>query len=198
MSTPTLFARMTRACSAIPARQLHLLGAGLLLIVAAGLWTLLLRAPLAQLRTVHAEQARLSAGGADPRLLAAQLKQLDTDVDAVSARLGVKGAHLAPAPAPAQMLLALVGDTNRLALAHGITVNGVTPMQDGQTMVFDQVGFAVDATGPYSALLAWMAAVEAAQANIAIAGFDMQPAKTPGQVTINLRIAAYRPQESAP
>jgi Tfp pilus assembly protein PilO len=194
MSASTLFARMTRACSAIPARQLHLLGAGLLLIVAAGLWTLLLRAPLAQLRTVHAEQQRLSAGGGDPRLLAAQLKQLDTDVDAVSARLGVKGSH----PAPAQMLLALVGDTNRLALAHGITVSGVTPMQDGQTMVFDQVGFAVDATGPYSALLAWMAAVEAAQANITIAGFDMQPAKTPGQVTINLRIAAYRPQESAP
>lgn len=194
MSASTLFARMTRACSAIPARQLHLLGAGLLLIVAAGLWTLLLRAPLAQLRTVHAEQQRLAAGGVDPRLLAAQLKQLDTDVDAVSARLGVNKSH----PAPAQMLLALVGDTNRLALAHGITVNGVTPMQDGQTMVFDQVGFAVDATGPYSALLAWMAAVEAEKANIAIAGFDMQPAKTPGHVTINLRIAAYRPQESAP
>lgn len=194
MSASTLFARMTRACSAIPARQLHLLGAGLLLIVAAGLWTLLLRTPVAQLRAVHAEQQRLSAGGVDPQLLAAQLKQLDTDVDAVSARLGVKKSH----PAPAQLLLALVGDTNRLALAHGITVNGVTPMQDGQTMVFDQVGFAVDATGPYSALLAWMAAVEAAQANITIAGFDMQPAKTPGQVTINLRIAAYRPQESAP
>jgi len=187
-------ARITRACSAMPARQLHLLGAGLLLIVAAGLWTLALRAPLAQLRTVRAEQQRLAAGGVDPRLLAAQLTQLDTDVDAVSARLGVKGSHRAPA----QMLLALVGDANRLALAHGITVNGVTPMPDAQTMVFDQVGFALDATGPYSALLAWMAAVEAAHANIAIAGFDMQPAKTPGQVTINIRIAAYRPQESAP
>lgn len=185
---------IARACSAIPARQLHLLGAGLLLIVAAGLWTLVLRAPLAQLRTVRAEQQRLAAGGVDPRLLAAQVRQLDTDVDAVSARLGVNGAH----PAPAQALLALVGDANRLALAHGITVNGVTPMPDVQTMVFDQVGVALDATGPYSALLAWMAAVEATQANVAIAGFDMQPAKTPGQVTINIRIAAYRPQESAP
>ena len=194
MNFATTFGRIARACGAMPARQLHLLGAGLLLILAAGLWTLALRAPLAQLRTVRAEYQRLDAGGADPRLLAAQLAQLDADVDATSRRVGLSSAH----PAPAQMLVALVGDINRLALAHGIVVNGVTPVQDGQTMVFDQVGFEMDATGTYGALLAWMAAVEAAQANIAIAGFEMQPAKTPGQIDIKLQVAAYRPQESAP
>jgi Tfp pilus assembly protein PilO len=196
MTIASAFARITRACGAMPARQLHLMGAGLVLIVAAGIWTLALRAPLVQLRTVRAEQQRLAAGGADPRLLAAQLAQLDVDLAALSARLGIRTAH--PAPAPAQMLVALVDETNRLALAHGVTVNGVTPMADVQTLMFDQVGFALDATGSYSALLGWMSAVEAAQANIAIAGFDMQPAKAPGQININIRIAAYRPQESAP
>lgn len=186
--------RIARACSALPARQLHLLGAGLLLVLAASLWTLALRAPLAQLRIVRAEHQRLAASGPDPRLLAAQLAQLDADVETLSTRLGLKSVH----PAPAQMLVTLVGDINRLALAHGITVNGVTPAADTQTMVFDGVGLELDANGTYGALLAWMAAIESAQANIAIAGFDMQPAKAPGQINIKIRIAAYRPQDSAP
>ena len=94
---------------ALPACQLHLIGAGLPLVLAAGLWTYGLRAPLAQLRTVRAEQQRLEAAGADPRLLAAQLAQLDADILAVSTRMGLGAAH----PAPARMLVTLMGDVNR-------------------------------------------------------------------------------------
>ena len=191
-----MMARLLRILGAMPARQLHLLGAGLLLIVAASLWTFALRAPLAQLRTVRAEQLRLEAGGADPTLLAAQVAQADGAIAVLAARLG--GGAGAARQAPDQLLVALVGDINRLALVHGIGVTAVTPTQNGQTMVFDQVGFEAQASGPYSALLAWMTAVEAAQANIAIAGFEMQPAKTPGQILMTIRIAAYRPQASAP
>lgn len=189
-----MMGRLLKALGALQTRQLHLIGGGLLLVLAAGLWMYGLRAPLTQLRAVRAEHRRLDAGGADPRLLTAQLVQLDADVKAVSARLGLGDAH----PAPAKMLVTLMGDVNRLALAHGITVNAVTPSQNVQTMVFSQVGFELDAYGSYAALLAWMAAIEATQVNIAIAGFDMEPAKTAGQIHIRIRIAAYRPQESAP
>ena len=189
-----MMARLLRLLGTLPPRQLHLLGAGLLLIVAACLWTFALRAPLAALRVVQAEQQRLEAGSADPRLLAAQLAQVDGDINALSARLGLNAAH----PAPAQLLVALVDDVNRLALAHGISVTAVTPAPDGQTMVFDQVGFEAQATGSYGALLAWMAAIEAAQANSAIVAFEMAPAKTPGQIHMTLRVAAYRPQEGPP
>lgn len=189
-----MMARLLRFLGALPARQLHLLGAGLLLILAACLWTFALRAPLTALRVVRAEQQRLEAGSADPRLLAAQLAQVDGAIQTLSVKLGLHAVH----PAPAQMLVALVGDVNRLALAHGINVTAVTPAPDGQTMVFDQVGFEAQASGSYGALLAWMAAIEAAQANIAIVAFEMTPAKTPGQIHMTLRIAAYRPQEGTP
>ena len=189
-----MMARLFRFLGALPARQLHLLGAGLLLMLAACLWTFALRAPLTALRQVRAEQQRLEAGSADPRLLAAQLAQVDGDIKTLSVRLGLHAVH----PAPAQMLVALVGDVNRLALAHGVNVTAVTPAPDGQTMVFDQIGFEAEATGAYGALLAWMAAIEAAQANIAIVAFEMAPAKTPGQIHVTVRIAAYRPQEGTP
>lgn len=185
-----MMAHLTR----MPARQLHLLGGGLLLVLAASLWMYGLRAPLAQLRTVRAEQQRLEAGGADLTALNAQLAQREAHITTLSARLGIGAAH----PAPAQLLVALVGDANRLALAHGIHVTAVTPAPEGRTLVFDQVGFELDATGSYIALLDWMAAMEAAQANIAIAGFEMQPAKTPGQIQLKVRVAAYRPQEGTP
>lgn len=187
-------ARLFRAMGALPPRQLHLIGAGLLLVLAASLWTFALRAPLAALRLVRAEQQRLDTASADPVLLTAQLAQADGAIKTLSTRLGLGATH----PAPAQMLVALVGDVNRLALVHGIAVTAVTPAPDGQTMVFDQVGFEAEATGSYAALLAWMAAIESAQANIAIAGFEMAPAKTPGQIHMSIRIAAYRPQEGAP
>jgi type II secretory pathway component PulM len=179
-----MMARLLRILGAMPARQLHLLGGGLLLIVAASLWTLALRAPLAQLRTVRA----------DLRLLAAQLAQADRAIAVLSARMGAGTAR----PAPDQLLVALVGTINRLALAHGIGVTAVTPTHNLQTMVFDEVGFEAQVTGSYSALLAWMAAVEAAQPNTAIAGFEMQPTTIPGQIGMSIRIAAYRPQASAP
>jgi Tfp pilus assembly protein PilO len=189
-----MMARLTRAFGALPARQLHLLGGGLLLILAASLWTLALRAPLAQLRSVRAEHVRLDTGGTDPTLLAAQLAQVERETATLSTRLGLGAAR----PAPAQALVALVADVNRLALAHAVSVTAVTPARDGQTMVFDQVGFAIDATGSYGALLAWMAAIEAEKANLAIVGFDMQPAKAAGQIHTTIRIAAYRPQEGPP
>ena len=44
-----MMARMVKTLGALPARQLHLIGAGLLLVLAAGLWTYGLRAPLASL-----------------------------------------------------------------------------------------------------------------------------------------------------
>lgn len=188
-----MMARLVKALSALPSRQLHMIGGGMLLVLAAALWMYGLRAPLTQLRAVRAEQQRLETGGADPRLLAAQLAQLDADIEQLSARLGLGTAH----PAPAKMLLTLIGDVNRLALAHGIAVNAVTPSQDVQTMVFDQVGFELDAGGSYTSLLAWMAAIEATQPNIAIASFDMEPAKTAGQIHVRIRIAAYRPQKDA-
>jgi Tfp pilus assembly protein PilO len=191
-----MMARVLRALAAMPARQLHLLGGGVLLVLAATLWTVVLRAPLAQLRTVRAEQQRLENGNLEPRLLAAQLARLDGESAVLAARLGVHAP--ASAPAPAQMLVGLVGDVNRLALAHGVSVAGVTPAPDGQTLVFDQLGFEAQASGSYDALLAWMAAIEAAQPNLAIASFDMAPAKTPGQTDMKIRIAAYRPQEGTP
>lgn len=186
-------ASLIRKAAALPARQLHLMGGGLLLIVAAALWFYALRAPLAALRAVRAEQAQLALVASDPRLLAAQLEVLESDTTALARRV-----EAGPSAAPAQALVRLVGELGKLAQAQGVTLHGVTPSPEEAVLAFTQSGFDAEASGSYAALLAWMGAIERAQPNLAVAGFDMRPAETPGQVAMKIRIAAYRPQESKP
>jgi Tfp pilus assembly protein PilO len=182
-----------RKAAAVPARQLHLMGAGLLLIAAAACWFYGLRAPLAGLRAVRAEQALLAAGASDPQLLAAQLAVLGTDTQALEKRLGAD-----PAQPSAQLLVGLMGDLAALARDKGVLLHGVTPLPEEATLAFTRIGFNAEVTGSYAGLLAWMSAIERAQPNLSVAGFDMRAAQAPGQVDMTIHIAAYRPQESKP
>ena len=186
-------ASLIRKAAALPARQLHLMGGGLLLIVAAALWFYALRAPLAAMRAVRAEQAQLALAASDPAQLAAQLAVLESDSAALSKRF-----EAGPAATPAQALVRLVGELGKLAQAQGVTLHGVTPAPEEAVLAFTQSGFDAEASGSYAGLLAWMNAVERAQPNLAVAGYEMRPGETPGQVAVKIRIAAYRPQESKP
>lgn len=186
-----------RKAAALPARQLHLAGAGMLLIAGAVLWFHALRAPLTALRAVRAEQAQLAQAAGDPRLLAAQLAALAADSRELEQRLGA-GPGPASTQASAQAQVRLVGSLGALAREQGVAVHGVAPAPDEMALGFVRLGFDVDASGPYGALLAWMNAIERSQPNLSIAGFDMRTGTAPGQVAIRIRIAAYQTQETAP
>lgn len=186
-----------RKAAALPARQLHLAGAGLLLIAGAALWFHALRAPLTALRAVRAEQAQLAQAAGDPHLLAAQLAALAADSRQLEKRLGA-GPGNASAQTSAQAQVRLVGNLGALAREQGVAVHGVAPAPDEMALGFVRLGFDVDASGPYGALLAWMNAIERSQPNLSIAGFDMRTGTAPGQVAIRIRIAAYQTQETAP
>lgn len=194
---PTLI----RKAAALPARQLHLMGAGLLLILAAALWFYGVRAPLASLRAVRAEAAQLALAGTDPRALATQLAALETETETLAKRLGAASAQ-APAQGSAQgstqALVGLVAELGALAQAQGVTLDGVTPAPEEALLAFTQGGVDAEVSGPYASLLAWMGAIERAQPNLSIASFEMRPAAIPGQVSMKIRIAAFRPQESKP
>ena len=186
-----------RKAAALPARQLHLVGAGLLLVVAAALWFYALRAPLTALRAVRAEQAQLALGAGDPRLLAAQLAVLDTDSKALAKRLGASPSP-SPTQAPAQAQVRLIGALGTLAREHGVDLHGVTPAPDDMALSFVRLGFDVDASGPYAALVDWIGAIERAQPTLSVAGFEMHAGDAPGQVSMKIRIASYQTQETAP
>jgi len=180
-----------RKLAGMPARQLHLMGAGLLLVAAAGLWFYALRAPLTALRALRAEQAQLGMAAGDPRLLAAQLSALDADTQALARRMGG-----VPGQSAAQQAVGLLGEAGALARAHGVRLHGTVPAPEQQVLAFTEIGIDTQASGSYAALLAWMDAIEHSPAGLSIGGFDMHAADTPGQVDMKIRIAALRPQET--
>jgi len=197
-----------RKAAALPARQLHMMGAGLLLIVGAALWFYALRAPLTALRAVRTEQAQLALTAGDPQLLAAQLAVLQADTGTLASRLGAgagpataAGAMSANAPAnaaAAQPQVRLIATLGNLAQEQGVSLHGIAPVPDEMALSFIQHGFDAEASGSYASLLAWMSAIERSQPNLAVAGFEMRAADTPGQVAVKIRIAAFAPQESTP
>jgi hypothetical protein len=180
-----------RKLAAVPARQLHLMGAGVLLIAAAALWFYTLRAPLTALRAVRAEQAQLDMAAGDTRLLAAQVAVLDADTQALAKRIGG-----VPGLSASQQAVGLLGEIGALAQAHGVRLHGTAPAPEQQFLAFTEIGLDTQASGSYTALLAWMQAIEHSPAGLSIAGFDMHTAETPGQVDMKIRIAALRPQET--
>lgn len=188
-----MMADWIRKAAALPVRQLHLAGGGVLLVACAAFWFYGLRAPLTQLRTLRAEHARLAQAGVDPRLLAARLALLDSDSSALARRLGIGSAGPAT-----PLVVRLIGEVSRLAALHQVVLQGATPAAEQPVLLFDRFGIEAEASGRYASLLAWMAAIESAGPNLAIDRFEMRPAATPGQVHIKLRIAAYRPSKSIP
>jgi Tfp pilus assembly protein PilO len=180
-----------RKAAAMPARQLHLIGGGILLIVASALWLYALRMPLAALRAVRTEQAQLGTAAGDPRLLAAQLSVRTADTEALAKRAG------GPLPgSAAQQVVGLLGEIGALAQANGVKVHASTPAPEQQMLSFTQVGFDTQASGSYTALLAWMQGIERSPAGLSIANFEMNASDQPGQVDMKIRIAAFRPQET--
>ena len=177
--------------AAIPARQLHLLGGGVLLITAFALWTYGVKAPLAELRRVKAEQQRLGALATSPQVLVAQLAALNKGTEALAQRLG-NGTAQASMP----LMVGLIRDIGALAGTHGVRLHSAAPASGQRSLAFEQVGFDADVTGTYAGLLAWMAAVERSRPNLSVASFDMRAAQTPGQIAMKIRIAAFQPQEN--
>jgi len=184
----------------IPARQLHLLLAGVLLVGAALLWTHALRAPLAALRTAQAERVRLESGEPNAALLAAQLKSLDAEVAALNTQLRLDVRQ----PPAAQALLALSGDISALAAEHRVTLLRADPAASAQALVFDELAVDAEASGRYADLMAWLAAVETARPNAAVVRVDMGSkldagaAAEDGRIELKARIALFVPRAEAP
>lgn len=190
--------KLTAQAARIPARQLHMLLAGVLLVGAALMWTHALRAPLAALRTAQAERIRLETGEPNAALLAAQLKSLDGEVAALSTELGL-GVKQPPA---AQALLALSGDISALAAEHRVTLLRADPAAGAQTLAFEEIGVDAEASGRYADLMAWLAAVETARPNAAVLRVDMgsklDGTADDGRVELKARIALFTPRAEAP
>lgn len=170
------------ALAALPARQLNLIAIGLVLIALALAWSVGLRGPLAAYRQQSAALAALEASlaGAPAPGTAAPSNP-------------APAATPTPAPAPAPAPLALIAAVSASAARAGVTVSSAAqgaqyPLADLQVHLLE-----ITASGDYTAIVGWLADIEASQPTVGVAQLGLQPgpANAADTRTIKLQLAIY-------
>lgn len=167
-----------------PARQLHLMGVAVLLAAGAALWFGMLRAPLASLRALYAEQAKLAQASAGLSRLQAQAAALEASVRQLTRQFGTGDTGT-------DEQLRLIREIGALAASSGVTLAAIRPTPKQPALVFVQSGFDVEARGGYAALLAWLDAIEGSASRLAVRRFALQATKSAGTVELRARIVVY-------
>ena len=178
---------------AMPARQLPLLLGGVLLIVGALLWSVGVRAPLAQLRLQQTERARLVAGGADPQRAVRDEQQLVADIAVIEKQLGFESVPLAPE----QAQLRLIDGVQRSAERHQVQLRAVAPGPARALAGFDELPVDVEAYGSYAALTGWMAQLDNVAPTAAVLSFDLQAGTSAARRSVKLRMAVYQRKQGS-
>ena len=183
--TPSL----RHALAAMPARQLNLVAIGAVAIVAALMWTLAIRAPLAALRQQQIRLVSLRAAQANaPLPLPAGSPAAGSPVAGSPAADSATALPPLPAaPAP----LALIAAAGASARAAGLTVGGAVPGAQRSIAGLRQQTLDIEASGSYGAILEWLDGIEARQPAVGIVRLNLRPAPDEPRRLVQLQLGAY-------
>ncbi|MEM8514860.1 type II secretory pathway component PulM [Massilia sp. MP_M2] len=160
---------------ALPARQLNLMVGGAVVIALLLAWTLALRAPLAAYRQHKAALAVLEAAGTTAPAIAAP---------------SAPAAATTPAAAPPEPL-ALIAAVSHSAAESNVAV--LSAAQGAQRTVAGVRLLTVEivASGGYTAVLDWLAAIERQQPTVGIQRLTVEAADDTDDRAITLQLVIY-------
>lgn len=161
--------------AALPARQLNLLAAGAILIAAALVWTLAIRAPLANLRQQQVRLASLDASSAIT----------------LAGRMPAVTPAALPDPAAPPSPLDLIAAVSAGAQEAGVTVARAVPGPERAVAGLRQQTLEIEASGGYGDILAWLDGIEARQPAVGILRLELRPAEDGPRRQVRLQLAAY-------
>jgi Tfp pilus assembly protein PilO len=153
-------------------------------------WLLLLREPVNTYREVSA--ARESLRAIEEMMAAQQAEQQRASLrtrqlaERLSAELG--------APSEEQLTVALMRKLDQAAAREGVRLTSLKPGARRPVLSFEELSFDVGAQGNYLPLCQWLLDFEQSLGKFAtVTDFSMRAAEGGRQVTLNLRLALYRP-----
>lgn len=179
--------RLLRRIAALDPRVVLLLIAALLFLAVFESWVVL-RAPLAELRTLNAAEQRLATVLLREAGMAAQLQRLAADL-----AKSEQAAQGAPLRADDAMLPYLLTTLDGIAARHGVSLGGVKPPTQRPLGAFDEVSFQVEARGAYGALHDWLHEVLKQVAPLVATDLSLRSADEGQRVALAVKLSAYRP-----
>lgn len=87
----------------------------------------------------------------------------------------------------------IVGSLDRLSAAHDVELRSVQPDEASRLWMFEELPYTVEVRGAYRSLHRWMHQVERELRPMVIKQFTIVPEAGDDDVTVRIRIVAYRP-----
>lgn len=157
-----------------------------LALIASQSWVLLFKNPITEYRAVQHD-------GDEREKALLGLEQIPPEIDKLKRQVGEleRRLQVAQTQLPSdQMLVAVVGDLDRIAARHGIALMRVKPGADTDVLMFEEISFDIELRGRYESLFAWLRDVETELTALAITQFEIKTVSD--SLTINLKVASYR------
>jgi Tfp pilus assembly protein PilO len=174
----------------LPPRTLRLALYGGLLVVATIAWVTLLKQPTVQYRQARTTRASLERVVAATPDLSPQIEALRADVKALDERLhGSIGASALEG----RRGTALMAEIARAAERSGVALTAIEPVGTLANGPFAGDQYALQATGRYAALVAWLRELERALPTLALQELSLKSGDPDLPLALAARVVVYRP-----
>jgi Tfp pilus assembly protein PilO len=177
--------RLIPLLAALPMRRIYLVGAGMVLIAAALLYTAA-RPSFKALQTVRAERAQHLRQGTDSIALGQAKRQLTAGIERMSAN------RPGDARSAEQLAVQVVAQLDRISVRRGVVLSSVALGAARRVMSFEELAFDIEVKGSYRDVIGWLQDLEGAMDNLAIVRFEMRPNDGGKAVEMKARVAIYR------
>jgi Tfp pilus assembly protein PilO len=183
-------ARLLAAASKLSPQAWWLLVLVIVGTVALEGWLLVLRQPFNTYRELSAARESLRAIEDMTAAQQAELQRASVRTRELAERLSAE----LGAPSGEQLTVALMRKLDQAAARESVRLTSLKPGARRQVLSFEELSFDVGAEGKYLALCQWVLDFEQSLGKFAtVTDFTMRAVDGGRQVTLNLRLALYRP-----
>lgn len=143
------------------------------------------------LADIQGQRVQAESGTEGEQGLSPRIQELEAQVQAL--REAFQGD--AEAIPRSQIESHIVGALDRLSGKHAVSLRSVQPDEASELWMFEELPYTVEVQGSYRALHRWMYEVERELRPMVIKQFSIQPDREDEQVSMRMRIVAYRAGE---
>ncbi len=181
--------RLLRTLGELNARVVLGVMAAIVALTGTECWLLVLRAPLAELRSQTALHADLAAAGAGGAETAAQIERLTAELPPLEKALD--GGKIARTDDG--MILFLMDALGHVGTHHGVSLGSVRPGARRIVQGFEETTYDIEARGEYRSLYLWLREAQTGVAPLVVSGFSLRAIDDGPRLALALKLADYRP-----
>ena len=129
-------------------------------------------------------EAKVNSGG----LISGKLAGVESEIEALTKRLQGQ----TPMVSNSKMVAHVINGLDIISSKHAIRFLGLRPAAPGTVKYFEELPFAIEVSGNYFSLIAWLQEVERELGPMVVKKISMEPLPGKGEQVMRLSMVSYR------